>query len=160
MTLTPSGPHVSDDTQHDVCNRCGRPTPLGVSLCDADNPARLSGPSTTQMHATVLIGVVLGFVGLAFAARMLTAGVGPFQSAVVGQVADPGGSVQLVVRVTNLGTREAAAACRVGRGPTQMPGDDVFLTPVRIPAGESRDFERSLPAPTGDSSAAIAVRCT
>ena len=38
---------------HDVCLKCGRPTPLGVSLCENDNPGRIKSPSSTQVHGTI-----------------------------------------------------------------------------------------------------------
>ena len=46
----------------DHCFRCGVETPAGVGLCDEHNRGHLSGPSSTQMHATIFGGIVLGVI--------------------------------------------------------------------------------------------------
>ena len=48
----------------DRCYRCGRPTPAGVAVCTACNPGKVKGPSATQLHATILGGVILGAIVL------------------------------------------------------------------------------------------------
>src|SRR5687768_8333029 len=63
---------------HDTCIRCGRDTPLGVALCEQDNPAHIKGPSATQVHGTIVLGLIGGFVLLALLLRFATVGVGPF----------------------------------------------------------------------------------
>ena len=50
----------------DHCFRCGVETPAGVGLCDEHNRGHLSGPSSTQMHATIFIGIVTIAFGLSF----------------------------------------------------------------------------------------------
>lgn len=148
----------------DACVRCGRPTAPGVSLCDADNPARLNGPSATQVHGTIFVGILIGFVLLAFGARALVAGVGPFESTVVGRSDQTDGSAQVIVLVTNEGTRHAAATCRIYRGTVPGPTDLVFLTPQTIPPGGSRSFERQIGPPAQGATSRIeqelSVRCT
>ena len=44
----------------DHCFRCGVATAPGVGLCDEHNRGHISGPSSTQMHATIFGGIVLG----------------------------------------------------------------------------------------------------
>ena len=149
------------DQPHDTCFRCGRPTPLGVSLCDRDNPAHIKSPSSTQVHGTVLVGVLGGFIALAIVLRLVSAGVGPFAAAVSGVATRADGGLDVVVSVSNAGTRSAGASCRVSPGGAPDYRDFVFFTEP-IPAGEMRQFTRSLP-PTADgaplSSSAVVIRC-
>jgi hypothetical protein len=146
---------------HDTCVRCGRPTPLGVALCEHDNPARIKGPSATQVHGTIVLGLIGGFLLFGLLAALATAGVGPFEASIAGQATQADGAVELVVRVTNDGTRTSAASCRVSRGGVTGASDAVFFSQP-IPAGETREFTTVLAAPAanpGTLPAAIAVRC-
>ncbi len=149
------------DQPHDTCFRCGRPTPPGVSLCDRDNPAHIKSPSSTQVHGTVLVGVIGGFIALAILLRLVSAGVGPFTSVVSGVATRADGGLDVVVSVSNGGTRSSGASCRVSPGGAPDYRDYVFFTEP-IPAGESRQFTRSL-APPADgpplSESAVVVRC-
>jgi hypothetical protein len=146
----------------DNCVRCGRPTPQGVSLCEYDNPGRISSPSTTQVHGTVAIGIISGFVILAVAARVALTGVGPFEADLVQRVPQADGSVALSVRVQNSGSKEAAAACRVTRGGITGTDDLLFLTDS-IPVGATKTYERRLGPPDPGNTAwvldRLAVAC-
>lgn len=157
---SPAAAPVDASAPHDTCFRCGRPTPLGVSLCQLDNPARIKAPSSTQVHGTIVFGIIGGFALFALIAALATGGVGPFDAAVTGQASLPDGSTEVVIRVTNDGARTAAASCRVSRGSVSGAGDSVFLSEP-IPAGETRDFSRVLPAPVAGqvASALVVVRC-
>lgn len=149
------------DQPHDTCFRCGRPTPPGVSLCERDNPARIKGPSATQVHGTILIGVLGGFVGLLLLLRVVSAGSGPFTSSVAGVATRPDGGLDVVVSVANGGTRTSGASCRVSSGGVPDYRDYVFFTEP-IPAGEARQFTRSLaPAAGGGALKAnsVVIRC-
>jgi hypothetical protein len=147
---------------HDACIRCGRPTPLGVALCEQDNPAHIKGPSPTQVHGTIVLGLIGGFVLLALLFRFATVGVGPFGASITGTGTQPDGGLEVVVRVTNDGTRESAASCRVSSTGAPGAGDLVFFTQL-IPAGESRDITRLLPPPAAGGPAlqpsGLTVRC-
>lgn len=149
------------DQPHDTCFRCGRPTPLGVSLCDRDNPAHIKAPSSTQVHGTVLVGVIGGFVALLVVLRLASAGIGPFTTAVSGVATLADGGLDVVIQVTNGGTKASGASCRVSPAGAPDYRDFVFFT-APIPAGETREFTKSLAAPkngpalTGSS---VAVRC-
>ncbi len=107
---------VALERVHDTCFRCGRPTPLGVSLCERDNPGRIKSPSSTQVHGTIVIGVLAGFLLLAVLLGVATAGVGPFHSAVVGAATRVDGGLDVIIQVVNGGTRTAGASCRVSAG--------------------------------------------
>jgi len=140
---------------HDTCFRCGRPTPLGVALCEHDNPGRIKAPSATQVHGTILFGVIGGFVVFGLLAALATGGVGPFPATVVGQATRADGSIEVVVSVTNDGTRPAAASCRISR--RGVAGGDVVFFSDPIPVGETIQLNRIVPAGTAGSD--VAVRC-
>lgn len=156
-----SGPSaITADQPHDTCFRCGRPTPLGVALCEHDNPGRIKGPSATQVHGTIVAGIVAGFVLFALAGRLATSG-GPFPASVIGSASQADGSTAVVISVTNGGADDGAASCRISQSGLVGSGDDVFFTDP-IPAGATRQFERLLPAPagaTGGRLPPVAVRC-
>ena len=132
---------------HDRCAKCGRPTPLGSALCADDNPGRISGPSATQAHGTIFVGVVAGFVALALLARFALGSAGPFSSEIESAVTRPDTGIDVVVRVTNAGRSDAPATCRVSRGGVALADDLVFLTD-RLAPGEARSFARTI-APRG-----------
>jgi hypothetical protein len=144
----------------DTCFRCGKPTPLGVSLCAVDNPGHVKSPSSTQVHGTIALGVIGGFIAFMLLASAVSGGVGPFPATITGQATQPDGGLEIVLRVTNEGSRLAAASCRVSRGGIQSAHDLVFFTEP-IPPGEWRDFSRVFPPPDGAAPRAgsLAVRC-
>lgn len=131
---------------HDRCVRCGRPTPLGVSLCEYDNPGNIGAPSATQLHATMLAGVGVGVVLLALVAKLLLAGVGPFEARVVATTIRQDGGADVSLRVTNQGSKDSAASCQISRVDYPRPGDPMFLT-QRIAAGATIQVTESIPAP-------------
>jgi hypothetical protein len=148
------------DQPHDTCFRCGRPTPLGVSLCERDNPARIKSPSSTQVHGTILIGVLGGFIGLMLLLKLISSGAGPFTTAVAGIAPRADGGLEVVVNVANTGSRASGASCRVSPGGAPDYRDFVFFTEL-IPPGESVQLTRTLAAPeTGTlNPAQVVVRC-
>lgn len=154
-------PSVPLDQPHDTCLRCGRPTPLGVSLCERDNPGRIKSPSSTQVHGTIVIGVLAGFVLLAILLRLASFGAGPFESSITGAATRADGGLDVVVSVANGGTRPSGASCRIFAGGVPNFRDYVFFTEP-IPAGETRQFSRVVPpVPNGQSleTTSIAIRC-
>ncbi len=134
---------------HDRCQRCGRLTPVGIGLCDRCNPGHIGGPTTTQLHATILAGVGLGFVGLALLARLAIAGVGPFPAQLVSATMRADGGVDVTIAVHNGGSRTAAATCRVTRGGVSSADDIQFLTDQLAP-GATATYSRQGPAPGPD----------
>ncbi len=127
------------------CVRCGRPTPAGVALCEADNPGHIKAPSATQVHGTMLLGVGLGVLGFLLIARLAVGHAGPFVGSVSGQATQAGGGVAVIIHVVNEGKEDAFATCRVTRDGSPRPDDVVFRT-SKIPAGDSADEARILPA--------------
>jgi hypothetical protein len=147
---------------HDTCFRCGKPTPVGVSLCEADNPGRIKAPSATQVHGTIAVGVLAGFVLLVVLLSLLSRPVGEFSAAVVGSAARADGSIEIVVNVTNDGDVAAAAHCRVEiAGVPAVSGLDFFSQAIE--PGETRAVTRTLSLPAGAVAPrqprAYAVRC-
>jgi len=151
---------------HDTCVRCGRPTPLGVALCDDDNPGKISGPSATQVHGTIALGLIAGFLLLFMLLSRVTtpAAAGDLAASIPSTIALADGSTQLVVRVANNSSGAAAANCRVQRGGSVGAGDIEFFT-EQIPPGETREYTKIMPASAADSpisssqAATFAVRC-
>ena len=141
--------------------RCGRPTPLGVALCERDNPGHIKGPSSTQVHGTILIGVMGGFVALLLLLRLASAGVGPFTSSFAGLATRPDGGMNVVVQVANSGTRAVGASCLITLpGVTEFHQFVFFTEP--IPPGQARSFTQSLPPlPSGAALpiSGLVVRC-
>ncbi len=152
LAPSPTGHPVSH------CYRCGKETPPGVSLCDADNPGKVKSPSATQLHATILGGVVLGIALLLFLLRFAVDQSGPFGTSVTGHVALADGGVQVAVSVTNAGDHEGIATCRITRDGTPRPDDLAFRT-ERLAPGATVTVTRTVPAPAG-SAALVPERMT
>jgi hypothetical protein len=129
-----------------TCVRCGRPTPPGVSLCDADNPGRIGAPSATQVHGTILAGVIIGAIAFLLLARLAVGTNGPFVTAVTGRASLGDGAAEVAISVRNEGASDATATCRITRdgAPRQ---DDVAFRTERIAAGGTVVVARMLPAP-------------
>ena len=147
---TPASPVVDLDQPHDTCARCGRPTPLGVALCDDDNPGHLRGPSATQMHGTIVAGVGVGLVFLALLANLAFGGIGPFSTRVLASAALPSGGVDVVFTVTNDGGKTTAATCRITRGGVSTTHDPVFRTDPVEPGGTIQVTRTLQPPASGD----------
>ncbi len=130
----------------DHCFRCGVETPAGVGLCDEHNRGHISGPSATQMHATIFGGIALGVIGLFIIASLAVTTTGPFATAVTSATGGPDGSVALVYTVTNEGEDEGVADCRVTRDGVPRPEDLAFRT-AALPGGATVSFERELAPP-------------
>ena len=130
----------------DHCFRCGVETPPGVGLCDEHNQGRLSGPSSTQMHATIFGGIVLGVVVFFIVAGLAVTTTGPFVSSVTSATGGPDGAVSLAFTVTNEGDDQGVADCRITRDGVPRPDDLAFRT-TPLPGGETVTIERELEAP-------------
>jgi hypothetical protein len=150
----------------DRCVRCGRPTPAGVSLCPADNPGGIGAPSATQVHGTILLGVIAGFIVIALAARLAVAQAGPFVATVAGTATRADGGIEVRVRVENQGQNEGSATCRVSLGDAGSRDDvaEVTFVTQHIAAGGSQETTQTVPAsavpPGGQDRADVTIRCT
>ena len=129
----------------DHCFRCGKETPPGVGLCDEHNPKQLTGPSSTQMHATVFAGIVLGVIGLFVLFRLTLTDAGPFSTQVTSASAGAGGAVAVAFSITNEGDTEGRADCRFTRDGVPRPDDVAFRSPA-VAGGETVSLEQELAA--------------
>ena len=153
---------VASEAPHDVCLKCGRDTPVGVSLCDRDNPGNIKSPSTTQVHGTIVIGVIAGFVLLLVLFRIGSTGVGPFPSQLVGFTTRADGAFDVAVSVTNTGQRAAGASCRISASGAPDFRDYTFFTQP-IQPGESRTFTQTVPPAPNNAvleTAGLVVNCS
>ncbi len=130
----------------DHCFRCGVETPPGVGLCEQHNRGHISGPSATQMHATIFGGIVLGVVAFLIIANLAVTSGGPFDSAVTSTSQGPDGTLMLSFTLTNEGDSDGVADCRVTRDGVPRPDDYAFRTPA-LAGGETLAVERQLAAP-------------
>jgi predicted nucleic acid-binding Zn ribbon protein len=136
------------DQPVDHCVRCGAATPLGVGLCDEHNPKALRGPSPTQMHATVFLGIVIGVIGLFVLFRLSQTDAGPFPTQVTATSAGAAGALSVAFEITNEGRASGHADCRFTRDGVPRPDDVAFRTP-EMAAGETLSLSREL-APEAD----------
>jgi hypothetical protein len=138
-TMTPTAPPSPNPiarVQTHGCARCGAPVALDVGLCERCNPLGLRDSSSSQVHGTVFVGVVVAIVGLALAARLAVAGIGPFQAVVAGMTEDAGALV-VDVRLTNSGSAAGTTSCRVSDPALQGAGTPVFFVSPRIAPKET-----------------------
>lgn len=123
------------------CARCGAPVPMGVGLCERCNPLGLRDVAASQVHGTVIIAVLVGFVGLAIFAAVSLSGVGPFPSTLDG-VTPEGAGVRVTLTVTNEGSAAGQTTCRVQRASNQGGGPNAFVLTPEIQPRETRTFSQ------------------
>lgn len=130
----------------DHCYRCGKPTTAGQSLCAACNPGKVKGPSPTQLHATILGGVIVGGILLLVLWRFMVGQGGPYVATITQRAIADSGSPTISVTVVNTGETAGVANCRVTRDGAARPDDPTYRT-ERIEPGANATLERTLPAP-------------
>ncbi len=141
------------------CLRCGASVPVSDSLCRACNPAGLKQPAASQAHGTVYLGIALAVVGLGAAATFLLGGVGPFTAHVAAAAPAPGG-LTLTLVVSNQGSRDGQASCRVW-DPTYLgtPAVETYIRTPSIQAGQSITFQQVV-ADLGTAVRPLAADCS
>lgn len=140
------------------CVRCGAPVALDVGLCERCNPLGLKDSSASQVHGTVFIGVLVAVVGLALVGRLTLAGIGPFQSTIVGAVAD-GPGLAITLSVTNQGTAAGQTTCRLTDPLDRNGGGSAFLLSPRIEPGATVTFTKIV-TELGDSVRDLTAECS
>jgi hypothetical protein len=121
------------------CARCGRPVGPGVGLCDECNPLGLRDVAASQVHGTVIIAVLVGFVLLAILARIAITGGGPYP-ATVDSVVTSGTGLAVTLTVTNEGDGEGQTTCRL-QDPRQLAGGtSAFVLTPRIEPHSTTTF--------------------
>ena len=115
--------------------------PLDVGLCERCNPLGLKDSSASQVHATVVIAVLVAFVGLAIIARLALSGVGPFEASVVSAIPVENG-VEVTLTVTNKGSGAGQTTCRVNDPADRLGGQSAFLLSPRMEPGQTVTFTK------------------
>ncbi len=139
----PGLPSPAQAAHTHACVRCGRPVPLDVGLCERCNPLGLKDSSASQVHGTVVLTVLLAFVGLAVIARLALSGVGPFPATVAGAV-PAGDGLEVTLTVTNEGTSAGQTTCRVNDPADRVGGESAFLLSPRIEPGQTVTFSKTV----------------
>ena len=121
------------------CARCGKPVPPGVGLCEECNPLGLRDVAASQVHGTVIISVLVGFVILAILARLAVTGGGPYPVS-VDDVATSGTGLAVTLTVTNEGDGEGQTTCRLQDAAQLAGGTSAFALSPRIPAHQTTTF--------------------
>lgn len=154
-TPAPLTPAPAEHTH--PCARCGAPVALDVGLCERCNPLGLRDSASSQVHGTVFIAIIVGFVGLAIAARFAVAGVGPFKAEVL-DVRSDGGALTASLRITNEGSNPGSSTCRISDPALNGSGQPAFVLTPRIGPKETITFDTTL-ALTGDARP-LAIQCS
>jgi hypothetical protein len=140
------------------CARCGAPVALDVGLCDECNPLGLRDAASSQAHGTVFLAVGLAIAGLAIAAHLAVAGIGPFSAEVSG-VRSEAGVLSVALTVTNEGTSPGTTTCRISDPALRGAGQPAFVLSPRIGPKVTVTFEQELPGFGGDVRP-LAVECS
>jgi hypothetical protein len=139
------------------CVRCGKPTAIDRGLCEECNPLGLRDASSSQVHGTALVGVLLAIVVLAVIGRIAISGIGPFEAA-VGDVQPAEAGLTVTLEVKNTGTSAGQSTCRVtDPSPTGSTAVAVVQSP-RIDPGETRSFTSEV-TQFGSEPRQLAVEC-
>jgi hypothetical protein len=116
---------------------------MDVGLCEECNPLGLRDVSASQVHGTVIIAVLVGFVLLAIFARLAVTGVGPFVSTVAPAEAVAGG-LHVTLTVTNEGSATGQTTCRVTDAADRGSGPAAFVLSPRMEPGETVTFDQTV----------------
>ncbi len=141
------------------CLRCGSPIALTEALCRACNPGDLKQPAASQVHGTVFLGIALAVALMVIAGFLFIGGVGPFSAQVTGAQPEADG-LRLSVQVSNDGSRDGPASCRVW-DPSYLgaPPRETFIRTPPVPARGSLSFEQVVTA-LGTRPGSFAIECS
>jgi hypothetical protein len=141
------------------CYKCGRQIGPDETICAVCNRAGMATPSATQYHGTIVVAIVAGVVLMALAASWSLRGIGPFHGQALRWQTDQPDAVVVEVEVTNQGTREGRAKCRL----TARDGSDLVLAiqsilSPPISGGDAVTFSERIPG-LSRAPASVAVSC-
>ena len=154
-----TAPATPRPTPTHACARCGAPVALDVGLCERCNPLGLKDSASSQVHGTVFLAVGLAIAGLAVAAHLAVAGVGPFTASVTDVRAGAGvGTLVATLEVRNEGRAAGRATCRL-TDPTDRGGiHSLVVYGPRIEPGATVTFEQTVGF--GRAGAPLDVSCS
>lgn len=134
-TAAPAAQGGKPELTH-ACVRCGAPVAIDVGLCERCNPLGLRDSAASQVHGIAIGGVFLFVLIMAVAARLVLAGVGPFDGQVSGVVPD-GDGLSITLAVTNHGSSGGQTTCRINDPADRTGNMGGFMLTPQIPAGQS-----------------------
>lgn len=141
------------------CARCGDPVALDVGLCERCNPLGLKDSASSQVHGTVVLAVGLAVAGLAVAAHLAVAGVGPFIARVTTVRPGPSeGTVIATLEVRNEGRAAGRATCRVTDPADPGVIHSLVVYGPRIEPGATATFDQEVAF--GRAGAPLRVSCS
>lgn len=149
------------------CPRCGTPRRGDLQVCvrcetrfDAEIDLaipRPAAPSTTQSHGTVMLGLLGGFVVLAALLWLSVRGIGPFDARLV-ETTGSGTTKQVVVEVTNNGSRTGRGNCQIGLQAGSNPLPLKTFQSERLDAGQT--VRQTVQIETDADAVPTLVRCS
>lgn len=142
-TIRLSMTDTSSPTLTHGCVRCGRPIPLEVAMCETCNPIGLSQPSASQVHGTVVVGIILFVAFLAIVGRLAVSGIGPFDARLVDAVRS-GDGLTVSIEILNSGTRAGATSCVLSDPEQPYSGPTVRLQTPVVEGGARLTFQREV----------------
>jgi hypothetical protein len=141
------------------CARCGAPVALDVGLCERCNPLGLRDSASSQVHGTVFIAVAAAVAGLAIAAHLAVAGIGPFTARVTAMT--PGlsaGVLIATIEARNDGRSAGTATCRVTDPLDPALVHSTIVYSPRIAPGATVTFDQEVTF--GSVDRLLAVTCS
>ena len=141
------------------CARCGAPVALDVGLCDRCNPLGLRDSASSQVHGTVFVAVAAAVAGLAIAAHLAVAGIGPFTARVTAMT--PGlsaGVLIATIEARNDGQSTGTATCRVTDPLDPALVHSTIVYSPRIAPGATVTFDQEVTF--GSVDRMLAVTCS
>ena len=141
------------------CARCGAPVALDVGLCERCNPLGLRDSASSQIHGTVFVAVAAAVAGLAIAAHLAVAGIGPFTARVTAMT--PGlsaGVLIATIEARNDGRSSGTATCRLTDPLDPALVHSTIVYSPRIAPGATVTFDQEVTFGTVDR--LLAVTCS
>ena len=141
------------------CARCGAPVGLELGLCERCNPLGLKDSASSQVHGTVFLAVGLAIAGLAIAAHLAVAGIGPFSARVTAMRAGAtSGAFIATIEVRNDGRTTGSATCRLTDPLDPATIHSTVVYSPRIAAGATVSFDQEVAY--GSADRPLAVSCS
>ena len=139
------------------CVRCGAPVALDVGLCDRCNPLGLRDSASSQVHGTVFVALAAAVAGLAIAAHLAVAGIGPFVARVTAMTPSTSAGVLIAtIEARNDGRSTGTATCRLTDPLDPALIHSTVVYSPRIAPGETVTFDQEVTFGSVDRMLAVA----